>query len=116
MYISTYGEIPVTLKISKDDKEFIYHVDLNGDYEDLEVDTLDEALEDIKGNILNYYDGLNSQKYPLNNGMDDKSSYVSEFAENFNIDFTEAIENYYDIKIDVVDIDLSSLQIEREEL
>ena len=115
MYINTYGEIPVTLKISKNDKEFIYYEDLNGDYEGLEVDTLEEALEDIKGNIYNYYEGLNGRKHPLNNGMDDKVSYISEFAEKFNIDYTEAIENYYDIQIDIVDIDLSLLEIKKEE-
>ena len=112
MYINSYGEIPVTLRITKDDKTFIYHEDLNGDYEGLEVDTLEEALNDIHGNIENYYISLSHKKYPSNNGVDDKTHYIGVFSEYFNIDYTDAIENYYDLEISPVLIDTSMLKIE----
>lgn len=113
MYINTYGEIPVTLRIiSKDDKTLIYHEDLNGDYEGLEVETVDDAFNDIFENIGNYYASLSAKIYPSNNGMDDKLHYIGVFSEYFNMDYTEAIKNYYDLEIRPVLVDTSKLKIE----
>lgn len=113
MYVSTRGGIPVTLSIGKGDKVFTYYEDLNGDYEDLEVETIDEALEDIVSNIENYYRELSSKRYPSDN-IENKIHYIGVFAEHFNIDFNEAIENYYDLKIIPTTIDTTKLEIEVE--
>ena len=75
-YINTYGDIPVTLEIYKDDKSFIYYDDFCGDYEGMEVDTVEEALEDIRGNIETYCSSLSSIKHIISDSFSNKQCYV----------------------------------------
>lgn len=102
LQINTYGIVSAPLKLSKGDKEFLYYNDFKGDYEGLEV----EALEDIKGNLENYLAYINEES---------KAQYIGVFTENFKIDYTDAIENYSDIKIDIIHLDFKYLKIEVEE-
>lgn len=109
MYINTFGVIPVKIKLFKGDKEIIINEDLSGEYEDLEVESVEEAISEIKNNIEHYFDCMSSQKYFSESG--NKNSYVSHFSEAFNINFDEV----YDLKIEVLEIDTSFIKIDIEE-